>query len=88
MGVTKSGHVIADIPGLIEGAAEGRGLGVKFLKHVERTSLLIHCVSAESQDPLKDYQTVRQELSNYSSVLPKKPEIIVQPKLIPKIKKK
>ncbi len=77
LGVTKSGLIIADIPGLIEGAADGRGLGVKFLKHIERTSLLIHCVSAESLDPLKDYQTIRQELSNYSSVLSQKPEIIV-----------
>jgi len=77
LGVTKGGLIIADIPGLIEGAADGKGLGVKFLKHVERTSLLIHCVSAESQDPLKDYQTIRQELDNYSSVLAQKPEIIV-----------
>lgn len=77
LGVTKSGLIIADIPGLIEGAADGRGLGVKFLKHIERTSLLIHCVSAESLDPLKDYQTIRQELGNYSSVLSQKPEIIV-----------
>jgi len=77
LGVTKGGLIIADIPGLIEGAADGKGLGVKFLKHVERTSLLIHCVSAESPDPLKDYQTIRQELNNYSSVLAQKPEIIV-----------
>lgn len=77
LGVTKGGLIIADIPGLIEGAAVGRGLGIKFLKHIERTNILIHCVSAESQDPLKDYQTVRGELSNYSSVLTKKPEIIV-----------
>ena len=77
LGVTKGGLIIADIPGLIEGAAEGRGLGVKFLKHIERTNLLIHCVSAESLDPLKDYQTIRQELSNYSSVLATKSELIV-----------
>jgi len=77
LGVTKGGLIIADIPGLIEGAADGKGLGVKFLKHIERTSLLIHCVSAESPNPLKDYQTIRQELSNYSSTLAKKPEIIV-----------
>ena len=77
LGVTKSGDIIADIPGLIEGAAEGKGLGIKFLKHVERTSLLVHCISAESQDPLKDYQTVRQELASYSSSLKNKPEIIV-----------
>ncbi|MDD4785039.1 MAG: GTPase ObgE [Candidatus Shapirobacteria bacterium] len=77
LGVTKGGLIIADIPGLIEGAAEGRGLGVKFLKHIERTSLLIHCVAADSIDPLRDYQTVRQELESYSSNLAKKPEIIV-----------
>ncbi len=77
LGVTKGGLIIADIPGLIEGAADGKGLGVKFLKHIERTSLLIHCVSAESSDPKKDYQTIRQELTNYSSTLAKKPEIIV-----------
>jgi len=77
LGVTKAGLIIADIPGLIEGAADGRGLGIKFLKHIERTKILIHCVSAESLDPKKDYQTIRQELSNYSSVLAQKPEIIV-----------
>ncbi len=77
LGVTKGNLIIADIPGLIEGAADGRGLGIKFLKHIERTHLLIHCVSAESQDPLKDYQTIRTELSNYSSTLAKKPEIII-----------
>jgi GTP-binding protein len=94
LGVTKGGLIIADIPGLIEGAAEGKGLGVKFLKHVERTSLLIHCVAADSTDPSKDYQTVRQELSSYSSNLADKPEIIVltksdtlDPKEITKLKK-
>ncbi|MFA6184994.1 MAG: GTPase ObgE [Candidatus Shapirobacteria bacterium] len=94
LGVMKNGLIIADIPGLIEGAAEGRGLGVKFLKHVERTSLLIHCIAADSSDPLKDYQTVHQELNNYSSNLANKPEIIVltksdtlDPKEITKIQK-
>ncbi|MDD4937426.1 MAG: GTPase ObgE [Candidatus Shapirobacteria bacterium] len=77
LGVAKSGIIIADIPGLIDGAAEGKGLGFKFLKHIERTNLLIHCISAESNDPLKDYQSIRQELDNYSSILAKKPEIIV-----------
>ncbi|MDD4136096.1 MAG: GTPase ObgE [Candidatus Shapirobacteria bacterium] len=77
LGVMKNGLIIADIPGLIEGAADGRGLGVKFLKHIERTSLLVHCIAADSNDPLKDYQTIRQELNNYSSNLAKKPEIIV-----------
>ncbi|MFA5750262.1 MAG: GTPase ObgE [Candidatus Shapirobacteria bacterium] len=94
LGVTPGGYIIADIPGLIEGAADGRGLGFKFLKHIERTNLLIHCVSADSQDPVKDYQTVHQELSNYSSILAKKPEIIVltksdiiEPKQLVKIQK-
>jgi GTP-binding protein len=94
LGVTKWGSIIADIPGLIEGAAEGKGLGVKFLKHIERTSLLVHCIAADSSNPLKDYQTVRQELSNYSSNLANKPEIIVitksdtvDPKEITKLQK-
>ncbi len=94
LGVTKGGLIIADIPGLIEGAATGKGLGDKFLKHVERTSLLIHCIAADSPDPLKDYQIIRQELANYSSTLAKKPEIIVltktdtiDPKEVVKLKK-
>ena len=77
LGVTPSGKIIADIPGLIEGAALGKGLGVKFLKHVERTNLLVHCISVESTDPLKDYKSIRKEISDYSSGLSKKPEIIV-----------
>ena len=94
LGVTRGGLIIADIPGLIEGAADGKGLGFKFLKHIERTSLLVHCVSAENEDPKKAYQTVHQELSNYSSVLANKPEIIVltksdtlDPKQITKIQR-
>lgn len=94
LGVMKSGLIIADIPGLIEGAATGKGLGDKFLKHVERTSLLIHCIAADSIDPLKDYKTIRQELSSYSSNLAKKPEIVVltksdtlEPEEIAKIQK-
>lgn len=94
LGVTYDGYIVADIPGLIEGAAEGKGLGVKFLKHVERTKILIHCISAESDDPVRDYKIVRKELENYSSVLASKPEIILvtktdtrTPKEINKIKK-
>jgi GTPase len=94
LGVTKGGLIIADIPGLIEGAAEGRGLGIKFLKHIERTNLLVHCIAADSDNPLKDYKTVRQELTNYSSALVKKTEIIVltksdtlDPKEITKLQK-
>lgn len=78
--------VLADIPGLIEGASEGRGLGHLFLRHVERTRLLVHLIDATSSDPWKDYQTVRNELINYSKELAKKKEIIALTKidLIPK----
>lgn len=68
------GLIIADIPGLIEGASQGRGLGVKFLKHIERTKTLFHLVSAESDDPVRDYNTVRMELAAYSQNLTKKDE--------------
>jgi len=77
LGVMKNGKIIADIPGLIEGAADGKGLGYKFLKHIERTRLLVHCLSPESTSPLADYQIIRQELKNYSSVLIEKPEILI-----------
>ena len=77
LGVTNHGFIIADIPGLIEGAAMGKGLGVKFLKHVERTGLLVHCLSAESEDPVKDYQTIRNELASSSSRLAQKKELLI-----------
>ncbi|MFA5827962.1 MAG: GTPase ObgE [Candidatus Shapirobacteria bacterium] len=77
LGSTKSGFIIADIPGLIEGASSGKGLGIKFLKHIERTQILVHCLSCESTDPQKDYHTVRHELESYSSVLAAKPELLV-----------
>lgn len=69
--------IIADIPGLIEGASHGKGLGIKFLKHIERTGLLVHCIDAQSDDPLKDYETVRNEFAKYSDTLLKKPEVIL-----------
>ncbi len=68
--------VIADIPGLIEGASEGKGLGIKFLRHIERTKTLFHLVNANTDDPAKDYQTVHQELEAYSPLLVKKPEYV------------
>lgn len=72
------GYVIADIPGLIEGASDGKGLGFKFLRHVARTGLLIHCVSLDSDDPKRDYNTVRAEISAFEQgILKDKPEIIV-----------
>ena len=66
--------IIADIPGLIEGASGGKGLGVKFLKHVERTKSLFHLVSAESDDVVRDYKIVRDELEKYNPELTKKNE--------------
>lgn len=68
--------ILADIPGLIEGSSEGRGLGIKFLRHIERTRIIFHLVSAESDDPARDYETVRRELKNYSEDLAAKPEYL------------
>ncbi len=70
-------RVIADIPGLIEGAAEGKGLGIKFLKHIERVKLLLHCVPADSENVTGDYQVVRNELEKYNTKLIEKQEIIL-----------
>jgi len=76
LGVIK-GRVLADIPGLIEGAFEGRGLGISFLKHIEKVETLIHCISCESTDILKDYETIRGEIGKYNPVLLEKREIIL-----------
>jgi GTP-binding protein len=71
------GYVLADVPGLIEGAAEGKGLGTKFLKHIERTKMLLHLVSADQENPVDAYQSVRQELKAFGRGLPEKSEILV-----------
>ncbi|MCB9815081.1 GTPase ObgE [Candidatus Nomurabacteria bacterium] len=71
------GYVIADIPGLISGAASGKGLGHKFLRHVSRTKMLLHLVSLEHEDPLKEYYTIRDELSQYDKSLTEKEEWII-----------
>ncbi len=68
--------VIADIPGLIEDAHLGKGLGDKFLAHVERCSAILHIVDVSTEDPLNDYKTIRGELEKYDNTLYKKPEII------------
>lgn len=70
------GYVLADIPGLIEGAHEGRGLGHGFLRHTARTRILIHCVAADLEDPMAAYRTVRQELVAHGDGLAEKPELI------------
>lgn len=87
LGVVNSSHkrfVVADIPGLIEGAWEGRGLGDKFLKHVERTSVLVHIVDMsgfEGRDPVDDYKKINLELKSYSKELFKKPQVICANKM-------
>jgi GTP-binding protein len=68
--------VVADIPGLIEGAAEGAGIGDRFLGHVERTRLLLHLIDASSEDPVEGWRVVRGELDSYGAGLAGKPEII------------
>lgn len=69
--------VLADIPGLIEGASVGKGLGHKFLKHIEKVKLLLHCISSESEDPIKDYKIIQKELKEYNPLLLEKQEIIL-----------
>jgi len=86
--------ILADIPGLIEGASEGKGLGTKFLRHIERTKILFHFVAADSADPIADYKTVKNELMVYNPLLLEKPEYIfisksdtVEKSIIEEIKK-
>ncbi|NBD74182.1 GTPase ObgE [Patescibacteria group bacterium] len=75
------GLTIADIPGLIEGASEGRGLGLKFLKHISRTRALLYCISVERENILDDYHTVRGELSRFDEKMLEKEEIIILTKV-------
>ena len=74
-----SGFVIADIPGLIEGASEGAGLGFEFLRHIERTRMLIHLVDAasvEGRDPVEDVHKINQELQSYNAEIAERPQVI------------
>ena len=73
--------LIADIPGLIEGASEGKGLGDEFLRHVERTKVLLHLVDVYSEDAGKAYKDIRKELENYSVELAERPELVVLTKI-------
>lgn len=73
--------LIADIPGLIEGASAGKGLGDAFLRHVERTAVLLHLIDAYSNDIAADYKTIRQELGSYSPVLLERPEVVALTKI-------
>lgn len=79
LGVVKAGDkefVLADIPGLIEGAHEGHGLGDRFLGHVERTAVLLHLVDITQDDPAKAYEIIRGELEQYGNGLDEKPEVV------------
>ena len=87
LGVVKrydKSFVVADIPGLIEGAAEGAGLGHDFLRHIERTRLLVHVLDisgSEGRDPIEDYKQIRKELADYSLKLTELPELIAANKM-------
>ncbi|MBU0494868.1 MAG: GTPase ObgE [Chloroflexi bacterium] len=73
--VGETGFVLADIPGLIEGASQGAGLGLDFLRHVERTRVLIHLLDGLSEDPVNEWLTINHELAEYSPALAEKPQI-------------
>ncbi len=76
--------VVADIPGLIEGASDGAGLGDRFLRHVERTKLMLHLVdvsSLEGRDPVEDYRIINRELANYNKDLADRPQIVLATKI-------
>lgn len=71
------GHAIADIPGLIEGASKGKGLGTDFLRHIEKTKILVHCIDLTNPAPKKTYDTVRGEFRKFDPLLLSKPEYIL-----------
>jgi GTP-binding protein len=73
--------VVADIPGLIEGAHEGKGLGIQFLKHIERTKVLVFLIESISEDPKKDYQVLLNELASFKSAIAKKKKIVALTKM-------
>jgi GTPase len=77
LGALANNKIIADIPGLIEGAHEGKGLGIKFLKHIEKVGVLLHAIAADSDNVLRDYQTIYNELHEFKNDLNDKKEIII-----------
>jgi GTP-binding protein len=88
LGVVSRGHdrsfVVADIPGIIEGAAEGAGLGLRFLKHIERTRVLVHLITVDpdpERKPLRDHDVLRKELARFDEALAERPSIVVMSKL-------
>lgn len=84
LGIVKAGDssfVMADLPGLIEGASEGKGLGHEFLKHIERCRLIIHVLDMGRDDPIKDYEIINDELKKYPGNLETRPQIVVANKM-------
>jgi GTP-binding protein len=77
----ENSFVVADIPGLIEGAHEGRGLGIEFLRHIERTSVLVVLIDATSDNLISDYQTLINEMESYNPALVQKPRIVALTKM-------
>lgn len=77
LGALPGGYILADLPGLIEGAAEGKGLGHKFLKHVKRTKVLLHLISLENEDVVLVYDSIRKELERYGDGLIDKKEVVI-----------
>ena len=73
--------LIADIPGIIEGASQGKGLGLEFLRHIERTSVILHMIDAMTEDVVESYRVIRRELAQHSTALVTKPEVIALTKI-------
>lgn len=75
------GYILADIPGLIQGASDGKGLGHKFLRHIKRTKMLVHVISLENEDVVEAYEAIRGELGSYDDSLAEKQEVVVLSKV-------
>jgi GTPase len=89
LGEEGAGLVLCDIPGLIEGAAEGTGLGLAFLRHVQRCKVLLHVVDGTSEDPIGDFITINKELKEYDEFLSQKPQVVVLNKIdVPEVQEK
>lgn len=80
-GSTKQSFVVADIPGLIAGASQGKGLGIQFLKHIARTKILVHLIDGSLPKPLANYKTIISELKKFDKTLPEREEIVVVNKI-------